>query len=348
MGYREPIEVAMGASNVIVPVTKHPDLEFLSESSPKDAPMDDHKAWAERLAKALGAAGLQREAVRVRDCAEALFFHLEAEKSTGEILFRLHSAPYCHYRHCPVCQWRRSLRNKAIVMSALPSILERYPTARFAMLTLTVRNCRIEDLRSTIRGMNKGRKRLIERKDWPAIGWLCGVEVTRGKDGSAHPHFHLLLMLPASYFTGRGYVPTREWVQRWREAMRLDYDPICDIRQVKAKREETPTPQLRMAAVTAAVSEVAKYSTKAADLLAGGDDWLRQYVEQVRSLKFLTSGGVLKGIMKSLKEEGDEDLVHVDGEEPDPDAELFGKLTFHWRVKHRRYARKRTGIPPTS
>ena len=196
-------------------------LEFLSDSSPKDKPADDHKAWAGTMSAALAAAGLERESVRLRDCAEALFFHLLAD-AHGELHLKLRAAPYCHYRHCPVCQWRRSLRNKAIIMTALPAILEQHPSARFAMLTLTVRNCHISELRQTITAMNGGWKRLIKRKDWPALGWIRAVEVTRGKDGSAHPHFHTLLMLPSTYFRGDKYVKTEERARRWREAARLD------------------------------------------------------------------------------------------------------------------------------
>ncbi|MGB9618566.1 MAG: protein rep [Desulfomonilaceae bacterium] len=342
------IEVAVGASCAItLPVSqqdaKRPELEFLSDSSPRDASSDEHKAWADRMADALAAGGLKREAARVRDCAEALFFQLVADEH-GELHFRLRSAPYCHYRHCPICQWRRSLRSNSVVMSALPRILEKHPTARFAMLTLTVRNCAVYDLRRTILAMNRGRKRLIERKGWPALGWICAVEVTRAKDDSAHPHFHLLLMLPASYF-GKGYVPTKEWSRRWREAMRLDYDPVVDIRVVKPKAgvkeaAEGTEGQGRLLAVRAAVAEVVKYAVKAKDLLSGGPEWLREYVDQVRSLKFLTSGGALKGILKAADEDEKEDLVHVNGKDDSEEFKPFDNVIFHWRKKHKRYARK--------
>jgi hypothetical protein len=226
-------------------------------------------------------------------------------------------------------------------MTALPAILEKHPTARFALLTLTVRNCEVDDLRETIQKMNKGWKKLIQRKDWPAIGWIRSVEVTRGKDDSAHPHFHALLMLPSSYFRGQAYVSTSEWVQRWRESMRLDYDPICDIRQVKPKKSLDAVDDIakkRSAAVVSAVSEVAKYATKTTDLLQAGPDWLRAFVREVRGLKFLTSGGTLKGILKAVKEDEAEDLVHVGDGEAEPDA--GPKLRFGWRQTHSRYARK--------
>jgi plasmid rolling circle replication initiator protein Rep len=315
-------------------------LEFLSDLSAKDRPWDIHKELAGQFSDALGDARLARPAARVHDCATALFFAME-HSNLGEVKLKLRSAPFCHYRHCPICQWRRSLKSKAIIMTALPAILEQYPTARFALLTLTVRNCEIETLRETIQKMNQGWKRLIKRVDWPAIGWIRSVEVTRGSDDSAHPHYHILLMLPSSYFH-HGYIPTREWVQRWRESMRLDYDPICDIRQVKPKKSIDASEDIakkRSAAVVSAVSEVAKYSTKTTDLLQAGPDWLRAFVKQVHGLKFLTSGGALKNILKSVKEDDEkEDLIHVGEGEAEPDA--GPKLRFGWRQTHSRYARK--------
>jgi len=318
-------------------------LQFLAADSPSDETWDKHRAYGDQLSDMLAAAAMSGPAVRVRDCAEALFFALRSSAETGELNWKLASAPFCHYRHCPICQWRRSLRTKAIVMSALPTILQQYPTARFAMLTLTVRNVPVTELRQTILSINKGWKRLIQREDWPSLGWVRGVEVTAGKDCTAHPHLHALLMLPAGYFGGRAYTPTKEWVQRWRQAMRLDYDPMCDIRVIKVKPgSQVPTEgtDWRVRAISHAVSEVAKYPTKTEDLTKCGPDWLRKYVEQVHGLKFLTSGGVLKGILKDVREEDEEDLVHVDGEEP-VEGEVEERLSYHWRRKFKRYARKR-------
>jgi len=320
-------------------------LQFLAADSPSDETWDTHRDYGDQLSEMLAAAALPAPAARVRDCAEALFFQLRADSGTGELKWKLRSAPFCHYRHCPICQWRRSLRTKAIVMSALPTILQQYPTARFAMLTLTVRNVPIADLRQTILAMNKGWKRLIERKDWPALGWVRGVEVTAGEDCTAHPHYHALLMLPASYFSGKAYVPTKEWVQRWRQSARLDYDPICDIRAIRVKAvSQVPSEgtDARLLAISSAVSEVAKYATKTEDLMGCGPDWLREYVAQVNGLKFLTSGGALKGVLKDVrkKDDEDEDLVHVDGEDP-AEGEAEGFLSYHWRRKFKRYARKR-------
>ena len=55
-------------------------------------------------------------------------------------------------------------------------------------LTLTVRNCAIEELGETLSRMNTAFQRLKDRKEFrPVQGWIRTTEVTRGSDGSAHP-----------------------------------------------------------------------------------------------------------------------------------------------------------------
>ncbi|MGZ7278142.1 protein rep, partial [Streptococcus pyogenes] len=67
---------------------------------------------------------------------------------------RLRSAEFCRVRHCPVCQWRRSLMWQARFYQALPRIVADYPDSRWMFLTLTVRNCDIADLAETLTAMN--------------------------------------------------------------------------------------------------------------------------------------------------------------------------------------------------
>ena len=61
---------------------------------------------------------------------------------------------------------------------------EQYPTHRFVFLTLTVKNCEIGELRSTLQHMNKSWHRLVKRKEFMAgvEGWIRTTEITRPKD----------------------------------------------------------------------------------------------------------------------------------------------------------------------
>ncbi len=89
---------------------------------------------------------------------------------------------------------------------AMPRLAAEHPKARWIFLTLTVKNCQISELRDTLKHMNASWQRLKDRKEFkPVSGWIRSTEVTRGKDGTAHPHFHALLMVPPSWFT-RHYI----------------------------------------------------------------------------------------------------------------------------------------------
>ncbi|MCZ5213731.1 protein rep, partial [Escherichia coli] len=60
------------------------------------------------------------------------------------------------------------------------------------------------------------------RKEFlPVQGWIRTTEVTRGSDGSAHPHFHTLMMVPPSMLSGDGYVKHARWVELWREWQKI-------------------------------------------------------------------------------------------------------------------------------
>ncbi|MEE7589090.1 protein rep, partial [Klebsiella pneumoniae] len=118
-------------------------------------------------------------------------------KETGETRLRLREAHFCRVRHCPVCQWWRSLMWQARFSQSLPRIVADYLDARWMFLTLTVRNCAIGALGETLNRMNMAFERLKDRKEFrPVQGWICITEVTRGTDGSAHPPFRILMMVP--------------------------------------------------------------------------------------------------------------------------------------------------------
>ena len=181
---------------------------------PTEKPWDKHRHGAQRVEHSYQNSGLDRYAERIRECSRQLVFALEAQDA-GELKLRLQSAKFCRVRHCPVCQWRRSMAWRARFFRAVPKVLEAHPGVNWIFLTLTVRNCAIEELRATVDGMNKAFHRLVKRKQFPAMGYVRSLEVTRSSDGSAHPHFHALLVVPPSYFKGSSYVSQAKWTELW-------------------------------------------------------------------------------------------------------------------------------------
>lgn len=210
---------------------------------------------------------------------------------------------------------------KAKAYKVLPKIVEDYPTHRWLFLTLTQKNVPITELKVTLQHMNRSFQRLTQRKAWPAIGWLRSTEVTRGRDGNAHPHFHCLLMVKPGYF-GKNYMKQAEWVDLWRDCMRLDYNPVLDVQAVK--KGEQPM-QL--------IPELLKYCTKESDLVADRE-WFLELTRQLHKMKSTVTGGILKQYLQELEHEP-EDLIGKDDEVQLTDDEM--SLFFGWRRTEKKY-----------
>lgn len=294
----------------------------LSDLSEHDKPWDKHRANSDVIGYYYGSsAEFARYSERITDCSQFLDFRLVPQAEDGAYKLKLSSARFCHLRHCAVCQWRRSLMWKAKAYKMLPQLLIDYPKARWLFVTLTVRNCAITDLRETLTWMNKGFKRLSELKAFPAEGYIKTVEVTRGKnpDGSAHPHFHVLMMVKPSYFS-HGYLSQAKWVGMWQKSLRVDYKPILDVQALN--------PQDSLIGLLA---EVIKYSVKESDLTADRE-WFLELTRQLHRTKAIAVGGILREYLRELEQEP-EDLIGKDGEN-DLDE---GHLYFTWRKKQKKY-----------
>jgi len=272
-----------------------------------------HRVWAERL----------------KDCSVVLGFGWETNTETGESKLRLRTAGFCRVRTCAVCQWRRSMKHKARLLKRLPKIEAQYPGHRWLFLTLTIRNCELGELRESIKLLIVGFSRLRELKKFPGVGWVRTIEVTKGKDESAHPHVHCLLLVKPSYFS-TGYIKAATWVSLWRRSMKLNYDPIVDVRAVK------PNPRRSTDRLESVIAEIAKYSTKPADLVAD-DAWARFYADQIHQCRFVDSGGCLRGILS----DDYDDLINVD-EDAAPAGDESGDvdLRFGWDRSTRHYRKK--------
>lgn len=292
----------------------------LSDLSERDKPWDKHKANADKVAGYYSTSRTFKDyATRINFCADLLDFRLTPEKFEGVYRLKLAAARFCRVRHCPVCQWRRSLMWKAKASKILPKVVQDYPTHRWLFVTLTVKNCQIAELRKTLEWMNKGFKRLSELKVFPAVGWIKSIEVTRGRDGSAHPHIHTLMLVKPSYFS-HGYLSQKRWCELWQQSLRIDYQPVLDVKAIKPHNS-----------AIALIPEILKYQTKESDLVADRE-WFLELTRQLHKTRAVAVGGVLRSYMRELEDEPD-DLVGEDGE-PEVDE---GHVYFDWRRKEKRY-----------
>ena len=308
--------------------------EYLSRISPKHKPWDTHRAEADEVEEVYAGSHFSRHrryADRVGHCSQVIGFARDPPTGKKAPKLKLKTAWFCRVRHCPVCQWRRSMMWQARVYRALPRLIRDYPDIRFLFITLTIRNCPVNELRSILGLMGKAWVRLIMLKCWPAIGFVRAVEITRSKDGTAHPHYHCLLMVKPEYF-GNGYLKQREWAELWQRCLRINYRPVVDVRVVRPdtwRKRDDPL----AGNIWGALVEILKYSVKPEDMVTD-HEWFLTLVDQVWKTRAVAIGGVLK---KYIRERERENLFREPGEEP-PDDEAQ-RLYFRWTQPVRKYQR---------
>lgn len=310
------------------------DSTYLSDLSPRDKPWDTHRRTAEQVEHLYYASDYKRYAERMDACSRFLDFALKPD-DIGTIALKLQNAKFCRVRFCPVCQWRRSLMWRARFFKALPNILRDYPTARFIFLTLTVKNCPLSELRDTLVWMNKAWVLLTKKKEFPALGFVKTVEVTKAEDGYAHPHFHVILMVKDSYFK-RGYISQAKWTELWQQTLRVNYTPIVNVKAIKPpKNVKAYEGSALDAAIIAALCETLKYSVKENDLIMDAA-WLAELTRQLHKTRAISLGGVFR---QYLSDAEPENLIDTDISDDDPSSESDPRIWFGWREMVQRYVK---------
>jgi plasmid rolling circle replication initiator protein Rep len=314
-------------------------LELLRDYSKRDAVWDKHKNDAMKLADFLSDdAEFEKCCVRLRATAQDLGFAWVDNIETGESVIKLKQAWFSRWRHDPVSNWRKTMKWRARWFEALPRIFTEYPTHRWIFVTLTVENCRVTDLKAACQHLNKSFSKMVRtgklarhfhiKKGMTSnAGYYKALEVTKEKDrdGYAHPHLHVLFHVPADYFT-RNYITQAEWTEMWQKAAGLDYQPMIDVRAVKAKK--TALNATNESGLPDAVLEVTKYPNKAADLLVC-PAWTKSYIRQMNRVRLIDVAGTLKKFIKDEKD--DDDLIKVNDEkedENDLENDDFSRMIF--------------------
>lgn len=321
----------------------------LSAISDKDSVWDAQRHRTELVGDIYSYnAEFERYAERMADCSTFLAYGFSDDG------LKLKNANFCRVRHCPVCQWRRSMLWKSNMYIAYEEIKEQYPKGRWLFLTLTVRNCEITDLRETLKHMNKSWDRLVKRKAFYSVvdGWIRTTEVTRPKQKKkkksdpdvicpvfgnthAHPHFHVMLFVKPSYFS-TGYMSQQKWSELWGDVLRVDYQPMVDIRKVKPNKKKLQTEE---DAIKSAVMETLKYSVKPDDMVGDGskkaNDWFYELTRQTFKLRFVASGGVLKNALKRDDDITNDDLINTNQDEEDTNTDDRRLMFTYKKVVHK-------------
>lgn len=316
--------------------------EFLGEILRDEKyPWRGRKIKTLRLADIYEAAGNPKYAERARTCSTWLEY-----LATGEGERRLNQFNPCHLRLCPLCSTRRA-KQIAYRLSKVMNLVENtHEGVCFLFLTLTIQNCTATSLSVTIDLLMKAYHKLMRQRPIARAikGWFRALEITRNeKDGTYHPHFHVILAVEEDYFKRSSglYITQKNWVDRWQKCLQVQYKPLVGIQATRAKPGRPASTGKSKA--MAAAAEAAKYATKDSEYISDSMDIaeaasvVKTYTQALRGRRLVAMGGWLKEAAAALdmEELEDGDLVHLDDDDTlrEDVAELIEVYGWHFGGK---------------
>lgn len=304
----------------------------LSSISPRDKLWQDKKLLSETIAQLYRDSEYSKYSSRLDSCANYLTFKHWLNSDSGEVKLKLKQVYLCKVRHCPCCSWSRSRVWKRRLNEGIPKMMIEYPSTRFILLTLTVKNCAITELKETLQTMSKAFDRLMKRRNVQSVvtGYVRSMEVTRSEIGEAHPHYHVLLAVKPSYFT-TGYIKHSEWVDMWNTCCPL----IINGAGVRVQAIK-PNPKYKNdpLGIASSIMEVAKYCVKHTDMIAD-KDWLIEMTTQLNATKHVVLGGLIKQYVNS-SEPKEDDILNGHNEDME-DSESEDLIFFYWNKRRKDY-----------
>jgi hypothetical protein len=210
----------------------------------------------------------------------------------------------------------------------LEVVFKKDESLRMLLLTLTEPNSSWDDFGRAIGRLQSAISRMMRYKRVLAAvkHSFRALEVTCPRPGEFHPHFHVLLVVPAAYLEADSplYIAQEDWAGMWRRALGVESKRIIDIR------------------VTENPGEVAKYVTKPGGYLElTGDQWqcdsriLETLHYGLASRRMIAWSRSLSAIRRQLgfldNDEGSEDLVDVGEEDDGAVWKVVRVLTYRWR-----------------
>lgn len=314
----------------------------------------------------------QRWGTRMENCGTYLAFGM-CPDGDGRWL---QQANFCNVKVCPMCMWRRSKKLTAQVLKVAHTVQARQAGIRWIMLTVTIQNVAAgfgdeavdkpevvgRRLAEAFDTLAQGFDRLMRHRDVKKVvmGYYRTLEITRNVDengwrnnspwyGSYHPHMHILLAVPAAYFT-RDYISQAEWTERWKKAAQLDYKPIVHVTRLRGKGK----PETDYDDPLSGVLEVTKYLTKPNFLAPDKADWVAMQTQRtiayaVVNRRLTGWGGVMRTTKAELRLEDAEgaeaDLTHTDDDGMTRDCKCpvcnsnLIEEVYQWHVGRKQYER---------
>lgn len=278
-----------------------------------------------------------KKAHNVKQCGSVLEF-----KPTEEGYLKLYKTWFCKSKLCPVCNWRRAMKNSYQAQRVIEEVVKEKPTARWLFLTLSTRNAIDgETLEQSLKDLTKSFHKLFRYKKVSKnlIGFMRSTEVTVNQnDGSYNQHMHVLLCVENAYFRKKeNYITQSEWVDLWQKALQVNYRPVANIKAIKPNQKGDKD-------IQAAIKETSKYSVKSSDYLTGDSEKDSEIVSDLEQglyrKRMLSYGGLLKQKHKILNLDDAEkgNLINTSDEEKTTDEEeKANSITAIWNFEKQNY-----------
>ncbi|HHC9724895.1 TPA: protein rep [Staphylococcus aureus] len=278
-----------------------------------------------------------KKAFNVKQCGNVLEF-----KPTDEGYLKLYKTWFCKSKLCPVCNWRRSMKNSYQAQRVIEEVVKEKPKARWLFLTLSTKNAIDgETLEQSLKHLTKAFDRLSRYKKVKQnlIGFMRSTEVTVNKnDGSYNQHMHVLLCVENAYFRKKeNYITQDEWINLWQKALQVDYKPVANIKAIKPNKKGDKD-------IQAAIKETSKYSVKSSDYLTGNREKDSEIVKDLEQglyrKRMLSYGGLLKEKHKILNLDDAEDgnLIQTsDDEKTTKEEQKAHSITAIWNFEKQNY-----------
>jgi len=224
----------------------------------------------------------------------------------------------CRDPLCPFCQFKRSLKMFIKIMKIMELVKKEHSDCQPVFLTLTTKNCSVNDLKPILKYMSQSWNRFIcsrtfnPRKDESFLkGWFRCLEVTYNYERDEfHPHYHVVLLVDKKLYFSKehdNYMKCDEWATLWGNALKLnenneEYTPYCYVKKISN--------------MVKGAAYVAKYSFKTSEIL---DDRKIDVSNKARVIQKLLEGmycsrryafgGIMKEYAAQIESEKGEYIV---------------------------------------
>lgn len=332
-------------------ITEVASLSIIQSTLYSNESQQLHERWSDKKNSNMRLAEVydkfdRKKAERLRSCARMLVF------GRTERGLALVNGNFCRVGLCPMCQWRRARKLQGQMARILHHLEPR--GYKYIFVTLTVRNCGAAELSGTLDKLAEGWRRLSQYKAVKSIakGAYRGLEITHDCSeiitpemyvarrlyyigqglhvgdlnpnyNTYHPHYHCLIAVKPSYFTGRLYLSQEKWRELWRRALGVDYLPSVNVRRVKGRGME-------------GVIEACKYTVKESDFLT---DDIQFDTQTVRALDTALHKRRLSGLSGDFRD-AHKMLNLSDTDDPAPDTDdsmACERVSFVWVTGVRAY-----------